>query len=298
MLILEGESPANLAFTPDGTRLITKRIDKRVIDWRIDVWAVSSRERLHSLGPIRAPYRLQLAIHPCGRFAFAATGGRLVALSMTDGGIVADPTDATPVEQVMASPDGKRVLAVSTGQRLLGFHCSPEGELSSAWDTEAGSVSYPEALGSFLGTGDRFATIGSGQLFVRDVSNGGVQATVPYPSYSVGSGATSHDGSRFVAMAYGKLYVWDTVKWGKPTLIEWTVCRRDNSFAFHPTRPLLASIQQGQTLVKFFDTTTWKPVSKFQWKLGEMVAVTFSPDGMLAAASTASGKIVVWDVDV
>jgi hypothetical protein len=43
---------------------------------------------------------------------------------------------------------------------------------------------------------------------------------------------------------------------------------------------------------------TWQPVAKYQWKLGEMRAVTFSADGALAAAGSARGKIVVWDVDV
>lgn len=72
--------------------------------------------------------------------------------------------------------------------------------------------------------------------------------------------------------------------------------RRFSSLAFHPTRPTLAGIQSGQTLVKFFDLQAGKVARKFNWKLGEALAVGFSPDGALAAAAF-GGKIVVWDVD-
>ena len=35
----------------------------------------------------------------------------------------------------------------------------------------------------------------------------------------------------------------------------------------------------------------------FAWRVGEVLDVAFAPDGMRAAASGRSGKIVVWDVD-
>jgi WD40 repeat protein len=51
------------------------------------------------------------------------------------------------------------------------------------------------------------------------------------------------------------------------------------------------------TLVKFFDAETGELLRKFQWKLGPLRCVAFSPDGTLAAAGSEDGKIVVWDMD-
>ena len=49
--------------------------------------------------------------------------------------------------------------------------------------------------------------------------------------------------------------------------------------------------------MKFLDAGTGAVIRKFNWKLGPLVSVAFSPDGTLAAAGSAGGKIVVWDVD-
>jgi WD40 repeat protein len=50
--------------------------------------------------------------------------------------------------------------------------------------------------------------------------------------------------------------------------------------------------------VKLYDTTSWKVAQAFNWDIGRLRSVAFSPDGMLAAAGGEKGKIVVWDVDL
>jgi WD40 repeat protein len=133
-------------------------------------------------------------------------------------------------------------------------------------------------------------------LVVRDLTTGEVRTTVKYPSHHFRSFAISPDGRRFAVMGYDTLYLWDTAIWGAPKRVS-GLNRWISAMAFHPTRPLLLAIQNLQTLVKFLDPDTGKSVAKFQWKLDEMRCVAFSPDGMLAAAGSARGKIVVWDVD-
>ena len=49
--------------------------------------------------------------------------------------------------------------------------------------------------------------------------------------------------------------------------------------------------------VKFYDTETWQMTQAFDWGIGRLRSVAFSPDGMLAAAGGDKGKVVVWDVD-
>ena len=67
--------------------------------------------------------------------------------------------------------------------------------------------------------------------------------------------------------------------------------------AFHPSGRFLAATSNDAT-VKLYDTATWKRAQSFDWNIGRLRSVAFSPDGMLAAGRGARGKIVVWDVDL
>jgi WD40 repeat protein len=67
--------------------------------------------------------------------------------------------------------------------------------------------------------------------------------------------------------------------------------------AFHPSGRYLAATSNDAT-VKLYDTTTWEVARAFTWDIGRMRSIAFSPDGMLAAAGSDKGKVVVWDVDL
>jgi hypothetical protein len=299
VLVLESEHPAGaLAFTPDGTRLIAAVVGARPPE----IWTLANGERLKLPamlgGPSLSIHAPPLAVHPSGRFAFLAHGP-LSTFSLTDGASY-HVADAGVTDGVIASLDGNWVVAaghVNRRFRALGFRCGADGVIDRKRSWEAGQHAPNERLGPFVGTGERFVTIGARTLVIRDTATGEVRSTVPYPSHYSGSPVTSRDGRRFAVMGYGQLYLWDTAAWGKPKRVECNSSRRFVSLAFHPTRPILAGVQWGQTLVKFLDADTGKPVSKFQWKLGDLRCVAFSADGTLAAAGSASGKIVVWDVD-
>jgi WD40 repeat protein len=66
--------------------------------------------------------------------------------------------------------------------------------------------------------------------------------------------------------------------------------------AFHPSGGLLAAGGTDGT-VKLYDTATWRVTRAFAWKAGGVQSLCFSADGTRAAAGTATGRIVVWDVD-
>ena len=77
-------------------------------------------------------------------------------------------------------------------------------------------------------------------------------------------------------------------------------CRRDDrkyltDIAFHPSGKYLAATSNDKT-VKLYDTATWRLATTFTWNIGRMRSIAFSPDGMLAAVGSDSGKVVVWDV--
>lgn len=89
-------------------------------------------------------------------------------------------------------------------------------------------------------------------------------------------------------------YVWDTATWEERVRVK---CPFLSAFALNPARSIVAGVVWKQQHVKFIDLNTGQVTCKYQWKLGKLVSVAFSPDGTLAAAGAANGKIVVWDVD-
>lgn len=286
MLVLDGDSPANtLAFTPDGTRFVVGRGDGHV-----EVWTVPGGERLHRWALFVEPP--VLTVHPSGQFVLLGSEYAITTVLLDGRGIGNGPPGAY---RLLISPSGAwTVVQERRGNRLLGLRCTPDGSLRAGWEREFHPYAY---LCEFVGADDRFVTIDRDGLHVHSPETGAVERTVKYPSNYVMTTAVSPDGSRLAVMGYEKLYVWDTATWGKPVRYACAGARRFGAMAFHPTRPLLAAIQAGQTLVKFFDTETWKLAARFAWKLGEMRAVAFSPDGTLAAAGSVTGKIAVWDVD-
>lgn len=73
--------------------------------------------------------------------------------------------------------------------------------------------------------------------------------------------------------------------------------RHFTSLAFHPFGRCLAATSNDAT-VKLYDTSNWSLARTYTWDIGRMRSVAFSPDGLLAAAGSDTGRVVVWDVDV
>ncbi|VTU01580.1 wd40 repeat-containing protein : Ribosome assembly protein 4 (RSA4) OS=Anabaena variabilis (strain ATCC 29413 / PCC 7937) GN=Ava_1556 PE=4 SV=1: WD40 [Gemmataceae bacterium] len=291
MLVLDGEPPtAALAFTPDGAWLVSLGGNGLA-----EMWSVPGGERLHRWNPFADPIH-SLAVHPSGAFLLVTAGHRLGAIAAATGEVTFSVHAPAPLAftRVLAAPSGAHVIAQVSDGRVRGFRFSTaRGDFDALWEVPA-EMGW---LGQCAGAEDRFTTIDRNGLHVHSPDTGAVERTVKYPSNYVMTTAVSPDGSRLAVMGYEKLYVWDTATWGKPVRYACAGARRFGAMAFHPSRPLLATIQTGQTLVKFFDTETWKLAARFAWKLGEMRAVAFSPDGTLAAAGSVTGKIVIWDVD-
>jgi WD40 repeat protein len=108
----------------------------------------------------------------------------------------------------------------------------------------------------------------------------------------------SPSGDLFAATEGTRLFVWSGADWeAPPRKVLNTNVKHFTGFAFHPSGRYLAATSNDAS-VKLYDTTTWTVLQAFDWQIGRLRSVAFSHDGMLAAAGSDKGKIIVWDVDL
>jgi WD40 repeat protein len=286
VLVLDSDrKPAAIAFTSDGTRLVAAMVGGSAPE----VWTLATGQRLRTNAELSGHWP-SLSVHPSGRCAFVAN--RALTVIPLDGG-KPKLTAFKNVDYCIVSPRGEWVVAATNEapnyRSLSKLHCTLDGKLSIAWQN--GDFYTPPLVAcGFTADGEQFITLENGQVVVRTTKSGLAVARCKYPSHYVNSWAVSPDGSRFAAMGYDKLYLWDTASWGTPTRVS-GLNRWINSMAFHPTRPIILATQDRLSLVKYLNAETGKPIRKFDWRLGDMKSVAFSPDGALAAAGSVSGGI-------
>jgi WD40 repeat protein len=66
--------------------------------------------------------------------------------------------------------------------------------------------------------------------------------------------------------------------------------------ALHPRGHTLL-VADGSKKVTAYDTSNGKAAVQYDWGIGKIGCVTYSPDGILAAAGGEKGQVVVWDAE-
>jgi WD40 repeat protein len=294
MLVLAaGARVTQVRFLPDGRLLVGTWAAG---DAELGVWTLPAGP------PVRIPLSVrqvwdghnQLAVLGGGDRLLLGLGG-LVTVSTADGQPVPGGPDG-PANQVIATPDGRRVVAAyptpDGGTVVYGL---ATGE--RAWET-VHPYTDPQRLVGFLPAGERFAVVGSQQVAVRSFAPDGKVEATPYHANSARDPQLSPNGRHAGIIGYSAMYVYDTAALGKPLSIKGSGNFGNFvGFAFHPAGRALAVIHGGPTLVKLYDLDTLKLRAKLNWKVGKLTCVAFSGDGLLAAAGTEDGRVVVWDVD-
>ncbi len=106
----------------------------------------------------------------------------------------------------------------------------------------------------------------------------------------------SADGALLAALYRRTVLIWKTTFDHPPRKLTNDSRFDFTGIAFHPSGRFLAATSN-DTTVKLYDTSTWTVAKTFTWNIGRLRSVAFSPDGLLAAAGSDTGKVVVWDVD-
>jgi hypothetical protein len=304
MRVLEvGESVLLLQFLPDNRRLLVGHADeeRRVT---FDVLALPDGER----APLKVPQAdldswmysaccgNAIAVHPGGEVCYIAWAGQLHAFRTANGQSHPVPK-GVQAHQVVLSPDGNRLLAAHRTElqhQLFAVTTGPKG------GTVVWQKTLPPELAQvagFLPDGERFVTV-DGAVRTRSFATGDQLAASRVKPMGSQQPRISQDGRQLGLIGYSSMYFWDLTTLDKPRKITGSSNFGDfRSFAFHPSGKTVAVIHGGPTVVKEYDLSTLERVRAWNWKVGPLQSVAYSPNGNLGAAGSQGGQIVVWDVD-
>jgi WD40 repeat protein len=205
-----------------------------------------------------------------------------------------------PARTVTPSPTAPLVLLTQSGAygRTTCIEVTAEGAARVRWQEEASGFECDPA---FAPSGEWFGVLArrdGWQFVLARPDTGDELRAVPTPYYAATSPVINPRGDRAVSADAAKLLVVDLS--GDPPAHRTLPSGGRKYFtgvAFHPSGRYLAATNNDAT-VRLYDTETWRVVRSFAWEAGRLRSVAFSPDGMLAAAGSDTGKVVVWDVDL
>jgi WD40 repeat protein len=250
----------------------------------------------------------QVGFTPDGRFLLAGVAGPPGLLVREAGTWRPVPgPECARVTGFSVAPDGGRVVAAGGDDpddlRSGWVRAFGPDRFDRQWDRPVDGL-YAAAVAHFPG-GDRVAVglqlmepgyTPVARPVVLDAATGAEVTPLDSPNAQIGPVAVAPDGSAVVAVATRSLLVWPAAG-GAARKVKNTGPRNFTGIAFHPSGRHLAATSN-DTTVKLFDTAGWAPGATYTWQAGKLRSVAFSPDGLLAAAGTDSGKVVVWDVDL
>lgn len=229
------------------------------------------------------------------------------------------------VNSLSVSSDGRLVLAASFGPCVLWdtaasrplqaprklpkpWHAalSADGNLvlvsgsegAVVWDRAAGAIRVIAPGGrracalSASSSHAAFEAGGDFRLVVHDVRDGAQLASFEEPF--IEAVLFTPDGSRLLSASGNHITVRDTTSWATTARFRTgqAIVRR---MALHPGGNLIAAA--GDVPVVTLWGLDGRPRGKFDWGVGKVQALSFSPDGMTAVAGGTKGLIAVWDVE-
>jgi WD40 repeat protein/basic membrane lipoprotein Med (substrate-binding protein (PBP1-ABC) superfamily)/transcriptional regulator with XRE-family HTH domain len=273
-------TPVSLAYSPDGSRLVTASPDEVV-----KVWETATSHLLFSIA---------------GHFAAYSPDGQRLATVTADGAVKLWQAK-TGQEIALAGPiqAGVGVAFSSDGARLATV---TGGNLPRVWDIETGNEiasfrghSDYVSFAFFSPNGQRLLTVSDdGTARVWDAATGEeLLRFTDHPGW-VWTAAYSPDGSQIATASENKVMIWDAVSGAKlHTLIGHL--SSVYAVAFSPDGTRLATSSQDRKIT-LWDAVTGQALFNLAGHRGAIYSLAFSPDGYRLASGSDDGSVRIWGV--
>jgi WD40 repeat protein len=238
-----------------------------------------------------------LAFSPDGRLLAAGMGDRTVRLwdTSTLSEIAVWKGHTRNVVGLAFSPDG-RLLATGSADYS---HLHKRGEVK-LWDVKTGRElahrSDPIGVWSVAFSPDgRTIALGSDRIIMWSVESGEIASEMPLKANA--KALTFVTGSPLLVSAAGR----ELAFWSTKSAELVARCRGHgqnlHGISASPDGRMVTSCSQDGT-VRFWDTDTFRQRACFDWKIGSVRSVAFSPDGsVIAAGGSQENHLILWDLD-
>lgn len=291
-----------LKFSPDGGLLAAA-----AALWGTVVHDLTSHTPPTRLGWDQGTDHVVIEFEPVGRVLVTLTRQGRTRFDPVNGTrLGVGPQDPDAVGWLVSfagSADGARLVTVNQNPGvypLTSWTAAGDGWVKQ-WSLDMDLLSDPVVSPA----GDRVAVVGVAthgnsvllRLLIYDTATGKLVASGRYGYSLLSRPLYRPDGRQIVAARDMNLLIWDLRAPMKPALVRNDSRRRFTAAAYHPSGRYLFTTSNDAT-VTVWDTDTWARVKRFDWDIGPLRAVAVSPDGLLAAAGSDRGRVVVWDVDV
>lgn len=299
VLSVHNRPVSSVTFSADGTRLAIGGTGGVV-----KVFDIAAEKQLfHANIDGMFPNQIHTLFSKDGARLFA-TNQWVYALSI-DGGAAKKYGDVSTAyfRLALSSPDGGELWAVGDG--------SVARICTSTWESlKSPAIPSPDAPGMITWPGVATSQCGiqvalsrkawahsknRDGVFVCDAKSGHVRFNVEWQGHEA-KHLSFHPNGTLLAGACGPiLRVWDLTAGAEIAAIRHGKLHFMGAAFSHCGR-YLAAVNNDRT-TRFWTANVWNEPRTFDWNIGKLQSLAFSPDGMTVAVASDKGKVLLFDVD-